>query len=127
VAFLYDPFNVPDLYRELSRVLKAGGTFLGSLPSYEWGKSLRQLRGYSLDKARLITSSGETLERDSHLMSRHEIESHLWRAGFSNVEITDISLPYGEYALSPDVVDPARKAGLSPFELPLLTIVRSWK
>ena len=127
VAFLYDPFNMPHLYHELARVLEPGGAFLGSLPNYEWGKSLRQLRGYSIDKARLITASGEMIERDSHLMSGREIESHLRQAGFGNVEIADASLPHGDYTISTDVIDPAREVGASPFDIPLLTIVRSWK
>jgi len=125
VAFLYDPFNLPELYPELARVLRKNGVFLGTLPHVQWGRVLRSLRGYSADKARLITRAGQAILRDSLLIDATELKKLLEVAGFAAVQTHDVYMPRGTNPISPDLADPAAAFGITPFELPLILAVRA--
>jgi len=123
VALLFDPFNKPNVYREISRVLLDGGIFIGTLPHYIWGKTLRKIRGYSVDKARLVTKNGKIFESDSFLMDEQEIEDCLKQAQLKNIESHDMCLPKNEEKISKDILDPAEVIGVSPHELPIVKII----
>jgi len=127
VAFLYDPFNVPGFYGELGRTLAVGGVFLGSLPHLEWGSVLRRLRGYPLDEAHMLDRAGGTVARASFLMDEQELRTHLLAAGLERIDVWSASMPRGSGPLSPDLVEPAEVVGVSPHELPFVTLVRAEK
>jgi len=41
-SFLGDPYNVSEFWREVFRVLKPGGQFVFTTPSYEWASAFRE-------------------------------------------------------------------------------------
>jgi len=123
VAFLFDPFNKPNVYREISRILSDGGIFIGTLPHYIWGKTLRKIRGYSINKARLVTKDGKIFESDSFLMDDKKIEDCLTQAQLEHIESYDLCLPISEEKISKDILDPAEAIGVSPHELPIVKLI----
>ena len=123
VAFFFDPFNRPNVYREISQTLLDGGIFIGTLPHHIWGRTLRKIRGYSVSKARLLTKDGRIFEADSILMDDKEIEDCLTQAQLERVESHDLCLPRSEEKISEDILDPAEAIGVSPYEVPLVKLV----
>ena len=123
VAFLFDPFNRPNVYREISRTLLDGGIFIGTLPHYIWGRTLRKIRGYSVSKARLLTKDGRIFEADSFLMDDKEIEDCLIQAQLEQIELHDLYLPRSEEKISKDILDPAEAIEVSPHELPIVKLI----
>lgn len=122
-AFLFDPYNKPAFYVEVSRVLARQGVFLGTFPHYEWGITLRQMRGYAMNKARLVTQDGRVLERDSFLMNDEEISQNLISVELQLAQSLDLRLPRSEEGISPDIMDPAEVAGRDPYDLPIMKLI----
>ena len=123
VALLYDPYNRPRLYKEVQRVLRRGGIFIGTLPSIDWGTTLRRIRKYRVDRVRFIAKSGKKVMIDSILVGRKELMRQVEAAGLSLNEAQQLYLPAKVQKISPDVTTPAEKLGLTPETLPLLTLV----
>jgi len=119
-ALLFDPFNRRCLYQEVGRLLRAGGYFLGTLPTQLWGETLRRLRGYSTAKARFVTQAGQILDRDSLLISERRLRTRLEEAGFAQIDIRNIALQGRAGRVSPDIVLPARALGLDPDNLEII-------
>jgi ubiquinone/menaquinone biosynthesis C-methylase UbiE len=123
VAFLFDPFNKPKVYREISRILLNRGIFIGTLPHHIWGKKLRKIRGYSIDRARLVKKDGKIFESDSFLMDDEKIENCLIKAQLNQIESHDLCLPKSEKKISKDILDPAEASGVSPHKLPIVKLI----
>jgi ubiquinone/menaquinone biosynthesis C-methylase UbiE len=121
-AFLFDPFNTESFLEEAARVLAKDGLFVGTLPSLEWGRSLRRLRNHPLDRATFLSTSREAVACPSFLTSNQEIERRLDQAGFSKVSISEVLLPASATRVSPDISDAARCLGVLHFQLPILTL-----
>lgn len=126
-AFLFDPFNYPSLYREVSRVLRLGGRFVGTLPHPVWGFTLRNLRGHGVYRSRFFNRAGEIVERRSILMTQNDIAELLANAAFRDVRIDTIYLPADNGSVSPDIVDPAHRLGVTPYELQILFVIWATK
>lgn len=126
-AFLFDPFNSPPLYQEIFRVLSSRGRFLGTLPHPDWGFTLRNLRGYQINRSRFLTRTGEIIDRPSLLMTQSEIAELLDSAGFTNIRIHSIKLHSDNDAVSPDIADPAFILNTTPYELPILFAIQATK
>jgi len=126
-AFLFDPFNRIEFVAESFRVLTRGGVFLGTLPHYQWGVTLRQLRGTEPHIARFITRSGECLDKPSYLVSERELRNRFTINGCRNVDVYALTLPRRELTVSPDISDPAQAIGVSPYALPVLHLVLARK
>jgi len=126
LAFLYDPFNLPPFYFEISRVLKPGGIFVGTLPHFKWGLTLRKKIGYPLHKTKfkLFQSVDEEyIELDSFLMDDQEITQTLSDAGLATLELIDLMLPESVKNISPHIVIPADVLEITPYELPIVKLI----
>lgn len=122
-ALLYDPYNRPGLYPEIRRILLENGIFVGTLPHYVWGETLRTIRGSKIDKAQLINGEGRIVERDSFLMTDEEIRRHLNDSQLQLMHAFDLSLAQSEPDVSLDIVVPATHLGQSPHELPIVKLI----
>jgi len=122
-AFLFDPFNKPKLYREISRVLSPGGMFIGTLPQYEWGKALRKIRGYKFKVVRFVKNNGEYITLNSFLMSDSTLDLELSQANMKVMRMDNLCLSPNVGKISPDVVAPAEFLGLDPKNLPIVKLV----
>lgn len=127
MAFLFDPFNRPRLVFETFRVLRPGGLFVGTLPHYLWGRTLRSLRRIDPDATRFLLASGEYSERDSYLTEELALQRRFARAGYHPVRTTSLVLPGEVKTISPDIRDAAASLGMSPYELPIISLLIACK
>jgi hypothetical protein len=123
VAFLFDTFNKQATYREISRVLRSKGIFLGTLPHFTWGTLLRTLRGYDVERAKFLTKHGKMFEVDSFLMDDMQIGRSLEQADLEQLDSFDLCLPESEKNISPDILDAAKTANMSPYDLPIVKLI----
>ena len=123
VALLYDPYNKSRLYKEVQRVLDKNGVFVGTLPNITWGRTLRRIRRYRSDLVRFVSLSGEFVTMSSILMSEMRLKKVVTDAGLQVVVVKSLCLPAKVEKISPDIVAPAEKLGLTPTELPILDLV----
>lgn len=126
-AFLFDPYNTPRFFREVGRVLVRGGIFLGTLPHHMWGDYLRKIRDSNDSKACFIHGSGRIIELTSILMPGEIIHPRLSHARLQLLESYDLRLPRSETMVSPDIIEPAKMAGISPYELPIVKFIAARK
>lgn len=122
-AFLYDPYNKPEMYEEVQRVLMPGGVFVGTIPHSEWGKSLRSLRGARPDRAMFLMRDGSVVRVESNLLCDSELEHRASAAGLQVQLISHFTLPTRVRKISRDIVEPARSLHRSPHHLPIVTAV----
>lgn len=122
-AFLYDPYNKAVLYKEIQRILKPGGVFIGTLPHYTWGMNLRKIQGCDINISRFVTKEGIIIELDSFLMDDKEIENHVRKARLNVTEMHDLYLPRNIKKVSKDISIPASSIGLSVYSLPIVKLV----
>jgi SAM-dependent methyltransferase len=121
-AFLCDAFIGLNCLTEIHRVLKRRGIFIGTLPSYEWGKPLRDQLGIEIFQTRFVTGRGETVILPSVLVPASQISEMLVVAGFQPdcIRISKHRLPATVTQVSPDVEKPANILGCSPYQLDLI-------
>lgn len=122
-AFLYDPYNRPEMYKEVCRVLRDGGLFIGTLPHFEFCTILRRILGYDKNKAKFLTKDKYIVKRDSFLMNDAEIEDALKRAGLTLHKMYDLCLPSDVQKVSKDILIPASERGLSKYTLPVVKLI----
>lgn len=123
-AFLYDPYNRPEMYKEVCRVLLDGGLFIGTLPHFEWGATLRRdVFRNNENKAKFLTKDKYIVKRDSFLMNDAEIEDALKRAGLTLLKMYDLCLPSDVQKVSKDILIPASERGLSKYTLPVVKLI----
>ena len=97
-AFLYDPFNVEKFRQEIARVLKPGGVFIGTLPSFQWASTFRysqDFRNTEITNNTFFTlQDGARVEEPSFVQRDVDIEYALWQVGFDRVETFGIPASY---------------------------------
>ncbi|WP_189278839.1 class I SAM-dependent methyltransferase [Kitasatospora griseola] len=123
VAFLYDPFNYSRAYREIARVLGPSGLFIGTLPSQAWGLPLRRSLDLPETETEFVLHDGSRVRRPSRLTSHRAIRALAEKAGLIAELIEDFPMPRDVSNISPHVKLPAQILGISPFDLPLITVV----
>jgi ubiquinone/menaquinone biosynthesis C-methylase UbiE len=121
-AFLYDPYNKSQMYQEVSRVLSKSGIFIGTLPQFEWGRLLRNIRGYEFEVAQFVKTTGDRLRLNSYLMNDETLEKELKNANMEIVKAIDLCVPEKTKSISPDIIAPARLVGLDPKMLPIIRL-----
>ena len=121
-AFLCDAFVGLNCLTEIHRVLQEGGVFIGTLPSYEWGKPLRADLGIELFQTRFVNAKGETIILPSVLITASQLSQMLIVAGFreDRVEITKHRLPKTVSEVSGDIHKPAKVLSCSVYDLDLV-------
>lgn len=131
IALLYDPYNKPILYDEIYRVLKRNGIFIGTMPHYIWGSTLRFLLGTKQDiaKFRKYRSSvvDHIVELNSYLMDDERLSQVILQSGLEIMKLQDLFLPENIQAVSPDIIAPARSLNLTPFTIPVVKFIMARK
>lgn len=125
-AFLYDPYNLPGLYREIYRVLKNGALFIGTLPHFIWGKTLRKIINIDYNTTifkKFNSNIDEYIILDSYLMSYKEIKKILSQSGFTRIYIKDLLLPKTLEKISNHILNVAKKLKLSPYSVPIVMLI----
>lgn len=126
-AFLFDPFNVQDVFREVARVLRSGGVFVASLPHVVWGSMLRSAKGSSADQAVFVLQDGRRYVRRSILSDEADLKAKFASAGMLVRQMSPLTLPKTESHVSPDVEVPACALGVSPYDLPIVQLLVATK
>lgn len=122
-SFLYDPYNRPELYEEVYRVLQDQGIFVGTLPHFVWGTTLRRILRYDKNKTKFLTRDKSLVELDSLLMSDAEIQEAIKRAGLTLLQMYDLCLPSDIQEVSEHILIPASELGLSVYTLPIVKLI----
>lgn len=121
-AWLFDAFNSAAFFKEVHRVLCDGGDFLGSVPSAQWGQTLRQQLGMPSDRTRFERKDGEVVEVPSYLIEESELEKMTCTAGFTEYSCATGSLPQNTpLQVSPHIKIVADTLGVGVCELPIVT------
>jgi len=98
-AFMGDPFNTPETWRELARVIRPGGLALLTMPSFEWANTFRSTSlGERIGAALFVVEARDEIHLPSHVMSRPEQEKMVQSTGFTpvayrNVRTTELKGP----------------------------------
>jgi SAM-dependent methyltransferase len=83
VAMLGDPYNSPELWQEVARVLRHGGWAAYTTPSSDWSRLFRQGEGTPPDVARFVRRDGLVLDLPSIVRPVAEQESWFREAGLA--------------------------------------------
>lgn len=111
---LIDPFNVPELYAEVLRVLRPGGCFVFSVPDVTWVRHNQAADELPPHSAGITLRTGETVIVPSYVWSYGEQEHHLREAGFSDVSRSDVPIDaMAPESLSRRFLDDDGKAGFA--------------
>ena len=122
-AFLFDPFNAKRVFGEVARVLKSGGVFVGSLPHFLWGTTLRSAKGAPPNEATFLLQDGRRYARPSILSAEEDLRTTVEDAGLLVRAMVSVTLPRAVAEVSPDVEIPARALGVSVYDLPIVQLL----
>jgi SAM-dependent methyltransferase len=125
-AFLYDPFNLKDLYIEIARVLKENGIFLGTLPHPKFALTVRKKLGINRNKTflkRYTSSSEEYVRLNSYLMTELEIKKVMGENNLNLINIYEILLPKKVKNVSNHIITAANELKLTPYTIPILLVI----
>lgn len=120
VALLADPYNVPEFFNEMNRVVRLGGALIFSTPSHEWAVALREKVGLDETETRFTTQESGIISAPSFVRSRQKQESVLREAGFSIVAFEQLAVQDSNCNPSPHVQLAAKKLNVSDRILPIV-------
>lgn len=117
VASLGDPFFYPESIVEISRVLKKGGLFAITLPSYTWARAYRK----DLYKTTFTKGDGKRVGVYSFCRGLDELYDIFTIARLAPLAVEELYLPK-QYpsSISPAIMDAASAQGLSYWTLPIV-------
>jgi len=117
VASLGDPFFYPESIVEISRVLKRGGLFAITLPSYTWARAYRK----DFYKTTFIKRDGKQAKVYSFCRGLDEIYDIFSIARLAPLAVEELYLPkqYTD-SISPAIMKAAFERGLSYWRLPIV-------
>jgi SAM-dependent methyltransferase len=122
-AFLFDPYNERDLPREIRRILRPGGLFLGTLPAAEWALTYRRLRGLPLDTATFHSQNGSSITVPSRVSEKGDLERRFRQAGFSTLQIGTACIPAYTSHISKHMSVVAQEKAIPVHMVPLITVI----
>lgn len=127
-SFLCDPFIGLNFLSETYRVLKPGGLFLATTPSYEWGIALRTTLDINPSTTRFITNKNETVEVPSTLISKAQITEMIKHVGFSSdILLKSLRLPVSTDVISDDITKAANALNCDAKSIDILYMILAWK
>lgn len=128
-AFLCDAFIGLSFLSEVYRVLSVGGLLIATLPSYEWGMTLRDMLEIDPSMTRFISDRNTTIHILSTLIPEDQIIEMFLLVGFERdkVELRRHRLPPGSSPISDDISRPAAKLGYNEHELNILYSITAEK
>lgn len=140
-AFLYDPFNdpspkgAPAFEKEVARVLRAGGTFIGTLPGFEWASAFRSsyeqgFRNTEQTNDTFFTlKDGTVIREPSYVTREDDLRYRFWVAAFNEVKTYGVPASYITGEVARPIKDTAYSLdyyGLNPLKrLNIVTIVKA--
>jgi len=130
LGLLCDPFWSLQFLSECYRVLAPKGMLFLTLPDYEWGQTLRSSINLSVKLTRFKLFRGGEIQIPSNLTPPPQIEEMFYAVGFRNApQVSRHVLPRSvtRESISPDVQRAAQLKNLSPYAMPILTLVRTTK
>jgi SAM-dependent methyltransferase len=124
-SFLCDTFFGLNFLAEAFRVLNAGGLFLSTMPSFEWGTALRRELSIDSSETRFKTIAGSEIRVPSVLVSTNRLVAMLEKVGFdgSQIEVQKHKLPEGISPISDDITIAADKLKCSVNDLDLVYLI----
>jgi len=119
IASLGDPYFYPVALCEINRVLKPSGVFIFSTPSREWSELLRQKSDHN--KTTFILSDNIQASVYSFTFKKIQLSKMLELCDFSVESLQEIKCTgISSDKLSRAITEPAKVAGISPNNLPIL-------
>jgi len=127
VGFLIDPFIGLNFLNEAYRLLQSGGLFFATIPTAEWGHTLRDELEIEASFARFLTKNGETVTVPSTLIPVDQLNKMLAHSGFQDISVTSHSLPRNTNPISSDIQRVADKKKIAIYELPVIHFITATK
>ena len=129
ISILGDPYVLPEVFQEVWRILKFEGIFIIALPSKLWASTLRPKIRVPLDKTVFTNKIYGTIKVPSFSYSEIELKNHLLNAKFRNVKVRSFTAKHliQKSELSPHILIPCKNLGISPYDLPIVTIASACK
>jgi hypothetical protein len=121
-AFLYDPYNTPELYKEVARLLRPGAVFIGTLPAFEWASALRKELELPLDKTRFVLRNGMTVLTTSRLSTELELREQTRSVGLE-ADLRLLAVPATVTQVSSDIARLCGILGSSVTSFPIIQLV----
>lgn len=115
VSSLGDPYNGPQLWQEVNRVLESSGTVLYTTPAYEWAMAYRALHGDPSNAAEFDLRDGRAVQVPSTILEPAEQVCMFESVGFEVAEMSHVTLSM----LTGESLSPKLKVG-GP-DLPIVT------
>ncbi|KKM06959.1 hypothetical protein LCGC14_1738760 [marine sediment metagenome] len=125
-AFLYDPFNLKELYYEITRVLKKNGIFIGTLPHPKFALTVRKKLGIKYNKTflkRYKSNNEEYIKLNSYLMTKSEIKKVMDNIDLNLINTYEIVLPKNIKKISNHIMIAANELKLTPYTIPILLVI----
>lgn len=124
-SFLCDTFFGLNFLSEAFRVLRPGGVFLATIPSFEWGMALRRELSIDSCETRFKTIAGGEIRVPSILVSTDLLVAMLEKVGFdgSQIEVQKHRLPEGTHPISEDVMTVAHRLKCAVQDLDLIYLI----
>lgn len=121
-AFLCDAFLGLSFLSESFRVLKIGGIFIATNPSFDWASTLRKAISIDLEVTRFKTKKGNILEIPSNVVPKKQLFDMLVVSGFKRdcIQITEHCLPTSSKVISPDIKIVAKELNMSVYDFPII-------
>jgi SAM-dependent methyltransferase len=92
VSSLGDPYNVPDFWREVFRVLRPNGTALFTTPAYAWATAFRDSSASDLESAEFELLDGESVQVPSWIYPAEAQVEMIKKSGLRIKEKTRVTL-----------------------------------
>jgi ubiquinone/menaquinone biosynthesis C-methylase UbiE len=126
VGFLIDAFMGFDCLAEAHRMLVPDGQILLTVPTQQWGTTLRSLLHIDVMTTRFkVIGTENAVLLPSILHSPAQIHEMLEIVGFNEIKVLDHTLPADEQSISPDITSVCDTLNLQVSELPIIHSVRA--